>query len=365
MPIDEYLKLSLANNQQQIWNRLNDNYVYKGSKKELTQLIKDITNFEIPLPSVGVLSIFGKPKISLRIGGAVDIHAAWNNSTTQGITASNLGNTINQPDFQQQVQINVDGTIGDKLNISADWNTQRTFEYQNQLKIKYTGYEDEIIQSIEAGNVSLETSPLVGGSEALFGIKSNFKLGPLSLTTLASQKKGEIKTVNVNSGTTSQNFSIRAYNYATNNYFLDTVYASTNPDLNMFNNYYGKATPEINPNYQVVDIQVWKSQSGLVYDPSKERQAIAYINLPSLTAQTVGTSPNYPDAFRSDTVNPVPGQTEVGRFVLLTPDVDYTLHKETGYITFNTQIQDQDVIAVAYRIGNPKGSQDDRFLESS
>ncbi len=361
MPIDEYLKLSLANNQQQIWNRLNDNYVYKGSKKELTQLIKDITNFEIPLPSVGVLSIFGKPKISLRIGGAVDIHAAWNNSTTQGITASNLGNTINQPDFQQQVQINVDGTIGDKLNISADWNTQRTFEYQNQLKIKYTGYEDEIIQSIEAGNVSLETSPLVGGSEALFGIKANFKLGPLSLTTLASQKKGEIKTVNVNSGTTSQKFSIRAYNYATNNYFLDTVYASTNPNLNMFNNYYGKATPEINPNYQVVDIQVWKSQSGLVYDPSKERQAIAYINLPPLTAPTVGTSPNYPDAFRSDTVNPVPGQTEVGRFVLLTPDVDYTLHKETGYITFNTQIQDQDVIAVAYRIGNPKGSQDDSF----
>ncbi|MCK7524633.1 MAG: hypothetical protein MZV64_46965 [Ignavibacteriales bacterium] len=57
------------------------------------------------------------------------------------------------------------------------------------LKIKYTGYEDEIIQSIEAGNVSLQTSPLVGGSEALFGIKAQFKMGPFSLTTIASQKK--------------------------------------------------------------------------------------------------------------------------------------------------------------------------------
>ncbi|MHB1686048.1 MAG: T9SS outer membrane translocon Sov/SprA [Ignavibacteriaceae bacterium] len=362
MPIDDYLKLSLAKNEQQMWGQLFNNYEYKGSKKELSQLIKDITNFEIPLPSVGVLSIFGKPKISLRIGGAVDIHAAWNNTTTQGITASNLGNTQNAPDFQQQVQINVDGTIGDKLNISADWNTQRTFEYQNQLKIKYTGYEDEIIQNIEAGNVSLETSPLVGGSEALFGIKANFKLGPLSLTTLASQKKGQIKTVQVNGGATSQNFSIRAYNYATNNYFLDTVYSSTIPSLNLFYNYYSKATPQIDATKRIVDIQVWKSQNGLIYDPSKERQAIAYINLHAQQATIVGTSPTYPDAFRSDSLNPpVPGQTEVGRFVLLTPDVDYTLHPETGYITFNTQIQDQDVIAVAYRVENLPGPQDDSF----
>ena len=108
----------------------------------------------------------------MKIGGAVDIHGAWRNETTEGVTASRLGNTRNEPDFKQQVQINVSGTIGDKLNINADWNTERTFEYENQLKIKYTGYEDEIIQSIEAGNVSLQTSPLVGGSEALFGIKA-------------------------------------------------------------------------------------------------------------------------------------------------------------------------------------------------
>ncbi len=70
------------------------------------------------------------------------------------------------------MQINVNGTIGDKLTIAADWNTERTFEFENQLKLHYKGYEDEIIQSIEAGNVSLQTSPLVGGGEALFGIKA-------------------------------------------------------------------------------------------------------------------------------------------------------------------------------------------------
>lgn len=140
-----------------------------------------------------MLSIFGAPKISLKIGGSVQIHGAWRSETTEGVTASRLGNTRNEPDFKQQVQINVNGTIGDKLNIVADWNTERTFEYENQLKIKYTGYEDEIIQSIEAGNVSLQTSPLVGGSEALFGIKAQMKMGPFSLTTIASQKKAKQK----------------------------------------------------------------------------------------------------------------------------------------------------------------------------
>ena len=93
------------------------------------------------------------------------------------------------------MQINVNGTIGDKLTIAADWNTERTFEYENQLKLHYKGYEDEIIQSIEAGNVSLQTSPLVGGGEALFGIKALFQFGPFTLTALASQKKSEVEEV--------------------------------------------------------------------------------------------------------------------------------------------------------------------------
>jgi cell surface protein SprA len=67
---------------------------------------------------------------------------------------------------------------------------------------------------------------LVGGSEALFGVKALFKMGPFSLTTLASQKKGEVKEVSVSGGSTSQEFTVRAYEYSTNHYFLDTIYAS-------------------------------------------------------------------------------------------------------------------------------------------
>ncbi len=359
MPIDDYIQMSLALHERKLWEDLGYAYELKKNKRELSDIIKDITDFEIPLPSVGVLSIFGEPKISLKIGGAVDIHGAFRSETTQGVTTSLLGNTRSEPDFKQQVQINVNGTIGDKLNINADWNTERTFQYENQLKIKYTGYEDEIIQSIEAGNVSLETSPLIGGSEALFGLKAVVKMGPLTLTTLASQKKGETKEVSVSGGSTAKTFTKRAYDYSTNHYFVDTLYASTNPDLNLFYKYYGNPTPIVDPNYTIVDIQVWKSVNVITADNSKERNANVYINLPALSkGQT------YDDINPSlrDSITAVAGQVDGGRFLLLEQGTDYILHPETGYITFTAQIQSDDIIAVAYRVQNkPSTSDDDSY----
>ncbi|MBX2977264.1 MAG: hypothetical protein KF721_14135, partial [Ignavibacteriaceae bacterium] len=77
LPISEYLELKMKSREQSAWEELAYKYELKDSKKELSQFIKDITDFEIPLPSVGILSIFGAPKINLKIAGAVDIHGAW------------------------------------------------------------------------------------------------------------------------------------------------------------------------------------------------------------------------------------------------------------------------------------------------
>ena len=346
MPIDDYINLKLALKEREDWEKQGYEYQLKEGKIGLGELITSFTDIEIPLPSVGVLSIFGEPKISLKIGGSVQIHGAWRSETTEGVTASRLGNTRNEPDFKQQVQINVSGTIGDKLNISADWNTERTFEYENQLKIKYTGYEDEIIQSIEAGNVSMQTPSLIGGAEALFGVKALFKMGPLRLTTLASQKKGETKEVSVSGGSTSQDFSIRAYNYSDNHYFVDKVYAD--PNLNLFANFYNEVPSQVDPNYQVNEIEVWKSINQIVADQSKIRYANCFIDLPTLE-QEGGA---YPDTLKQPLENPVAGKSETGRFLLLTEGVDYTLHPETGYISFKTALNDQDIIAVAFKQGS-------------
>lgn len=351
VPLDEYIQLKMKAKNRESWEQIGYKYQLKESKDDLSSLITDFTNIDIPLPSAGFLSIFGPPNIKLSIGGAVDIHGAWRNETREGTTANYMGNTRNEPDFKQQVQINVNGTIGDKLSIRADWNTERTFEYENQLKLKYTGYEDEIVKNVEAGNVSLQTSSLVGGSEALFGLKADFQFGPLSLTTLASQKKGEVKEVAVTGGSTSQQFSLHAYDYSKNHYFLDTIYASRRPDLDLFYRYYGNPTPDIIDRYRIVYIEVWKTATGQ-RNLSTERQVNAFINLPMMGGN------NY-EPFRSDTVNEQSGKVEMGRFVRLS-ETEYTLHPETGFITFNTQIQDNEAIAVAYRVaGATDNSNDD------
>ncbi|MCX6168275.1 MAG: cell surface protein SprA [Ignavibacteriales bacterium] len=352
MPLDVYTKLRLDAITRELWEAKAHEYKLVDKKKDLTQFITDITNIDIPLPSTPLLSIFGPPKINLKINGQVDIHGAWRNETTTGITTSALGNTRNEPDFKQTVAINLAGTIGDKLTLGADWNTERQFQYENQLKLKYTGYEDEIIQSIEAGNVSLQTSPLVGGSEALFGVKAQFKIGPFSLTALASQKKSEIQEVSVSGGAKAQTFEIHAYDYSPNHFFINTIY--TDPKLNIFNNYFGNAIPRVVDSLRVKDIQVWKTITGLA-NPN-ERKGNAFIDLP----RRIPGQKTYASTYRDSTVESVPGIKEIDRrFILLQPDVDYVLHAETGFITFKTQIQDQDAIAVAFRLEGPTTAADD------
>ncbi len=354
IPIELYTKMRLDAISKDLWEARAHEYKIKDEKKDFTQLITDLTNIDIPLPSSPLLSIFGPPVIKLKINGQVDIHGAWRNETTSGITTSALGNTRNEPDFKQTVAINLSGTIGDKLTLGADWNTERQFQYENQLKLRYQGYEDEIIQSIEAGNVALQTSPLIGGSEALFGVKALFKMGPFSLTALASQKKSEIKEASVSGGAKSQKFEIHAYDYSPNHFFIHEIY--TDPALNIFNNYYGNPIPRIVDSLRVKDIQVWKTITGLV-NPN-ERKGNAYIDLPRRKNGEL-----YSAALRDSTISSIPGVKEIDRrFILLQPDVDYVIHPETGFITFKTQIQDQDAIAVAFRLeGRTQSSDDDVY----
>ncbi|MEW6193687.1 MAG: cell surface protein SprA [Bacteroidota bacterium] len=351
IPLEEYIQLRYDALNRDLWEQKGYEYKLKSDKKDLSQLITDITNIDIPLPSTSLLSIFGPPKINLKIAGAVDIHGAWRSETTTGITSSALGNTRNEPDFKQQVQINLSGTIGDKLTISADWNTERQFQYENQLKIKYTGYEDEIIQSIEAGNVTLQASPLIGGSEALFGVKAQMKVGPFSLTALASQKKGEVQEVSVSGGAKAQKFELHAYEYSPNHFFIHSVYADS--ALNAFNKYYGNPTPVPIDSIRVKDIEVWKSVTGII-NPELERKANAYINLPRRSKGELL------DELRDSTKETIPGIQEIDRrFIQLQEGIDYEVHEATGFISFKTQIQNQDAIAVAFRMEGPTTSNDD------
>ncbi|OYV85974.1 MAG: hypothetical protein B7Z63_04700, partial [Ignavibacteriae bacterium 37-53-5] len=213
VPLSEYIKLEQQHYVRSTWESLAHQYTL-AQANELGSFMAGVTNIDIPIPSNPVLSIFGPPRINLRISGAVDIHGAWRNQKLNAQTLSQLGNVTNQPDFKQDVQINVSGTVGDKLTIGANWDTQNQFDYENQLQIKYKGYDDDIVKSVEAGNVSMSTpSSFIGSNQALFGIKAEMQLGPLTLTALASQQKAQSKTLTVSNGSSSQTFSLHAYDF--------------------------------------------------------------------------------------------------------------------------------------------------------
>lgn len=378
MSLDEYIRKRYEYER----DRRTHEYVTKqktGTGDDLTNIFGRLTEFDIPIPPNPLMSIFGdRSRISLRISGAIDINAGFRieSSDQQSVF---LNQTQFSPNFRQQVQVNVNGLIGDKLSIRADWSTERTFDYENQLKIKYTGYEDEVVQSVEAGNVSLQTpSTLVGGSGALFGIKAEFLVGPLRLSTVASQKKGEANRLTVSGGSTEQKFERRAYDYSDNHYFVNLDYREPQSPADLrtvYESYYNyraenrTAPLQLRPDLYIKDIEVWitrPASAGVVTDP-EERKGIALIDLLPNVHLYQQSDPQYPDSLRvlidpNNKLESQSGLVEVGNFKRLKKDVDYSYNPVTGILTMNQNVQDDQVIAAAYRIENGSGPEDDIFF---
>jgi len=342
MTLEDYIHQRFEYEKANGWRSLTNQVTAKKGGDDLSGLLSSITNISIPVPANPLTNIFGGNEINLRISGGVDIRAAFRNTKSDQMTIARYEKSRNEPDFNQNVTINVNGTIGKKLNILADWNTQRTFEYENQLKIKYTGFEDEIIQSIEAGNVSLQTPSLVGGGSALFGIKSKLQTGPLTLTALLSQKKGQTKEITVSGGATSTKKEIYFNKYSTRHFFLDTVYIKFLDELKR------EVLPTITPEmsrYRIEQIDVWLSTTNnQAILEGKAKYAKAYIDLPSRP---------YNSEYSEELLNSLSTESDryyQGNFVWLDPTKDYTFDQYGGYITMLTSVNDEQVIAVAYTV---------------
>jgi len=341
IPLDEYIHQRSAEEVRNTWRALAGNYVMRQNRDELGGLLGNFTNISIPVPSNPLFSnIFGGKEVHLNISGGVDIQGAFRSQSTDQSTISSLDRSSTEPNFKQDVQVSVNGTIGDKLNILADWNTTRTFDYENQLKIKYTGYDDEVIQSIEAGNVSLQTPSLVGGGQALFGIKGKLQFGPLALTALVSQKKGQTKEFNVSGGATSTDIQIFPQNYSTNHFFIDKRYAA------YFEQLRSAVVPVLSSDMlanQIIQINVYTTiQNATALVNGNVSVGRAYSDLPPLTATQNG--------YRQTDLPPgtAPGTFEPGQFVRLTVNKDYTVDQYGGFINLNVSIADNQVVAVQY-----------------
>ncbi len=124
-------------------------------------------------------------------------------------------------EFDQQISLNVVGTIGDKLQVTANFDNNNSFDFQNNVKVEYTGYEHEIIKKIELGTVSMPVSnSLITGSQSLFGIKTQLQFGRLFVTSVASVQRGSSDAITIESGTQNQEFEIIGSEYDENRHFF-------------------------------------------------------------------------------------------------------------------------------------------------
>lgn len=338
--IDEYRELRLKRTIRKNWEALARSYQLAADlKQDLGDVFGSITNIQIPVPKSPLFSIFGKNVINIQINGSVDIHAAFRNTESDLVTSNIFDQSRSEPDFDQQVRVGVRGEIGDKLRIDADWDTERTFEYENQLKVRYTGYEDEIIQNIEAGNVSLQTnSSFISSSQALFGVKAGFQFGPLKLTAIASQKRGQVKELSVSSGQRSTPFEKKPYEYSRDHFFIDTVYRS------LYEIAYSERPLIVNSAFQIQDIEVWVSRVDISPEPEKDRDGVALISTDSVIALQNDL------VARASEIPADPGRVEIARFMRLVRDADYTLNPNLGILTLNRTLLPAQVVAVAYTL---------------
>ena len=76
--------------------------------------------------------IFGSNVINIVPQGSAELIFGINISHTENPTLSERLRTIPTFDFQEKIQMNVTGTIGDKMQLGINYNTEAMFEFENR-----------------------------------------------------------------------------------------------------------------------------------------------------------------------------------------------------------------------------------------
>lgn len=339
--LDKYIELRKKAQVNKIWDSLLTQYDLKKalSSGDIAGILSDLSGLKIPFPNNPIFSIFGKPQVSVNVSGDVSIRAGWRWDTQNLGTASAFGQNQSGPIFQQDINLNVSGQIGDKLKLGVDWNTRAQFDLNNRFNIGFTGEDDDIVKRVELGNVQFPTnSTLIGSGQALFGIRSDFQFGPLFLKTVASQRRGERKFINVRGGVVRQQFSLRAYDYARNHFFVDAEYK------NVWEEYYKNATPAIPlsaARLRIKELELWESTG----DPTDVQavNGIAFATLAPIQPKSGGSYPN--SLKKAEIVN---GEVERGRFLKVEPS-RYYYDPNLGHLIINN-LRTERTYAVTYMI---------------
>jgi cell surface protein SprA len=322
--------------------------------------------------------LFGSNVINIVPQGSAELIFGINVSHTENPALSERLRTIPTFDFQQKIQMNVTGTIGDKMQLGINYNTDAMFEFENRTKLEYSGKEDEIIKKVEAGDVTLPLpGTLITGSYSLFGLKTEMQFGKLTVTSVASQQKGESQVIDVRGGAQVQDFEIRADEYDGNKHFFLSQY---------FRDIYNeslKSLPLVSSGVNIERIEVWITNKTSRFDEASNRNILAFMDLAENQTHIYNQVPGfqaspgsvpYPDnstnqmyesllnsysgirdiAQATESLEPLYPGFQIGRDfekienARMLSEREYTVHRQLGYISLNIALNTDEVLAVAY-----------------
>ena len=95
--------------------------------------------------------LFGTGKIDITPQGSVDIIAGYQGQKIDNPTLPERARKNGGLDFAVNAQLNVNASIGDKLKFPINYNTLANFNLDNQIKLDYTGKDDDIIKRFRSG----------------------------------------------------------------------------------------------------------------------------------------------------------------------------------------------------------------------
>lgn len=315
--------------------------------------------------------IFGPGGVRIKTQGTAELKMGGNIKKIDNPSLPVRNRKTTAFDFDEKINLNVNGKVGDKVNMNLNYNTDATFDFDTQnLKLKYEGKEDEIIKLVEAGNVTFPSNnSLVKGATSLFGLRTDMQFGRLKLQTVLSQKKSSSKSVSSKGGTQTTAFELDVADYEENRHFFLSHYFRDHYDQAM------STLPNLMTGIEVKRVEIWVTNK--TASTSNTRNIIAFTDLGenvkvsnpiwSTTGQSVpGNSANteyatlvndYAAARDIDQANTVLGSIpgfENGRdyeklsSARLLTSSEYTVNKALGYVSLKSGLQTDQVLAIAF-----------------
>jgi cell surface protein SprA len=321
--------------------------------------------------------IFGGNYVDIRPNGSImlDFGGQWQRVQNPALPIRMQRNGNFQ--FDQQINLNVQGQIGEKMKLNINHDTKANFDFDNQLRLNYGGKDHEIIQRLEAGNVSMPiSSSLISGAQNLFGLKTQLQFGRLKVTSVISSQRGRASSMRLEGGVQSKYFNIRADNYEANRHFFLATFFRENYERWL------RFLPAITSGLNVTRVEVYVTNRAGATNTNRNVLALLDLGDPVPYRSVWGEQNKFrspPDnmsnrlyqellnidrsgasIYNSDqTVSSIEGYTgfkfekstdyEFLRGARkLRENIDFRVSRTLGYISLNTPLRDDEVLGVAF-----------------